>query len=147
MKTLFSAEATSTGARSGRIANPDGSLNVMLGNPLEPGLEDRGPSPEWLFAGAYSACYHGALMNAAKKAGRTVRDSKVRALVSLLEDEKGGYHLGVELHAHLPGMDREEARRLMDAAHQTCPYSKALRGDASVDLVADDAEAFATAAN
>ena len=42
-------------------------LNVTLGNPLEKGIEKRDPNPELLFAGAYSACYHGALVNAAKK--------------------------------------------------------------------------------
>ena len=32
----------------------------------------RGPGPELLFAGAYSACYHGALINAAKKVGTSI---------------------------------------------------------------------------
>lgn len=66
-KILFTAEAISQGARSGSIKSPDGLLDVALGNPLEKGIEKRGPSPELLFAGAYSACYHGALINAAKK--------------------------------------------------------------------------------
>ena len=66
MKTLFTAEAISKGGRSGTIANPDGLLNVTLGNPLEEGAGKRGANPELLFAGAYSACYHGALGNAAK---------------------------------------------------------------------------------
>ena len=137
MKTLFTSEAISKGARSGTIENPDGLLNVALGNPLEAGIEKRGPNPELLFAGAYSACYHGALVNAARKLGTPLKDSKVRALVSLLEDEQGGYSLGVELHAQLPGVDRGQAQRIMEAAHKTCPYSKALRGDASVKLVVD----------
>ena len=62
-------------------------MNVTLGNPLEKGIEKRGPNPELLFAGAYSACYHGALSNAAKKLGTPVEDSTVRALVSLVEDD------------------------------------------------------------
>ena len=100
-------------------------------------MAKRGPNPELLFAGAYSACYHGALGNAAKKLGTAVKDSTVRALVSLIEDDQGGYRLAVELHAHLPGIDRPQAQRIMEAAHQTCPYSKALRGDTTVNLVAD----------
>ena len=104
MKTLFTAEAASKGGRSGTIHTPDRLLNVTLGNPLEKGIEKRGPNPELLFAGAYSACYHGALSNAAKKLGTTVADSTVR---------------------------------VMDEAHKTCPYSKALRGDNSVKLVVD----------
>jgi Ohr subfamily peroxiredoxin len=112
-------------------------LDVTLGNPLEKGIGKRGPNPELLFAGAYSACYHGALVNAAKKLGAPVQDSTVRALVSLIEDVEGGYRLAVELHAQLPGIERAQAQRIMDEAHKTCPYSKALRGDTSVKLVVD----------
>jgi Ohr subfamily peroxiredoxin len=137
MKTLFTAEANSKGGRSGSISSPDGLLKATLGNPLEKGAEKRGPNPELLFAGAYAACYHGALMNAAKKLNTPIKDSTVRALVSLLEDDQGGYRLSVELHAQLPGVDSGKAQKIMEAAHQTCPYSKALRGDASVKLVVD----------
>jgi organic hydroperoxide reductase OsmC/OhrA len=78
MKTLFTAEAISKGGRSGTVKSPDQLLNITVGNPLEKGIEDRGPSPELLFAGAYSACYHGALSNAAKKLGTPVENSTVR---------------------------------------------------------------------
>lgn len=137
MKTLFTAEAISKGARSGTIQSPDGLLHLTLGNPLESGIEKRGPNPELLFAGAYSACYHGALGNAAKALGFHVENSTVRALVSLIEEDQGGYRLAVELHAQLPGTNRDEAQRIMEAAHLTCPYSKALRGEAAVTLVVD----------
>jgi Ohr subfamily peroxiredoxin len=137
MKTLFTAEAVSKGGRSGSIQSPDQLLNVTLGNPLEKGAEKRGPNPELLFAGAYSACYHSALSNAAKKLGTPVSDSTVRALVSLIEDDQHGFRLAVELHAKLPGVDHAQAQSIMDAAHLTCPYSRALRGENSVKLVVD----------
>ncbi|MDB6153418.1 MAG: organic hydroperoxide resistance protein [Chthoniobacteraceae bacterium] len=134
---MFTAEAIADNGRSGSIANPDGLLNVRLGNPLEAGAEKRGPSPELLFAGAYAACYHGALFNAAKRLDTPAEGSTVRALVSLIEDDQGGFRLSVELHAKLPGVESEQAKRVMEAAHQTCPYSRALRGDAAVNLVVD----------
>jgi osmotically inducible protein OsmC len=137
MKTLITAEAVSKGGRSGTIQTPDRLLDITLGNPLEKGAEKRGPSPELLFAGAYSACYHGALSDAATKLGTPVEYSTVRALVSLIEDDQGGYRLAVELYAQLPGIDRAQAQRIMDEAHKTCPYSKALRGDTSVKLIVD----------
>ncbi len=137
MKTLFTEEAISRGGRSGTIKTPNGMPIVTLGNPLEKGAEKRGPSPELLFAGAYSACFHGAVINAAKKLGTAVEDSAVRALVSLIEDDQGGYRLDVGLHARLPGVDRTKAQHIMDEAHRTCPYSKALRGDTAVNLVVD----------
>jgi organic hydroperoxide reductase OsmC/OhrA len=58
-------------------------------------------------------------------------------LVSLIEDDQGGYRLAVELHAKLPGIDHAQAQGIMDEAHRTCPYSKALRGDTSVKLLVD----------
>jgi len=108
-----------------------------LGNPLETGIEKRGPNPELLFAGTYSACYHGALVNAAKKLGTPVQQSTVREMVSLVEDDKGGYRIAVEPHAQLPDIAPYQAQRIMEDAHQTCPYSKALRGEASVALIVD----------
>lgn len=137
MKKLFTSEATSKGGRSGTIESPGHMLNLTLGNPLEKGIENRGPNPELLFAGAYSACYNGSLGNAAKKLGTPVKDSTVRALVSLVEDDQGGYRLEVELHATLPEIDRTQAQLIMDEAHKTCPYSKALRGDTTVKLIVD----------
>ncbi len=137
MKTLFTAEATSSGGRSGAIQTPDGLLDVTLGNPLEEGIEKRGPNPELLFAAAYSACFHGALLNAAEILGTPLRESTVKALVSLIEDAQGAYRLAVELHAKMPGVEVSYAQRMMDQAHKTCPYSKAMRGETSVTLVVD----------
>ncbi len=137
MKTLFTSEVISKGGRSGTLQAPDGLLEVTLGNPLEEGIETRGPNPETLFAGAYSACYHGALVNAAERLLIPITDSMVRARVTLIEEDNGGYRLEVELHAQLPGVDPEKVRTIMEEAHATCPYSKALRGDTEVTLVAD----------
>ncbi len=113
MKTLFTAEAISKGGRSGNLQSTDRLWYVSLGNPLEKGLETRGPTPELLFAGAYSACFHGALINAAKKLGTPAEDSTVRALVSLIEDDQGGYRLEVELYAHIPGLDHTQVQHIM----------------------------------
>jgi len=137
MKTLFTSEVISKGARSGTLHAPDGLLDVTLGNPLEEGIETRGPNPETLFAGAYSACYHGAVINAAERLLIPITDSTVRALVSLIEEDNGGYRLDVELHALLPGLEPEDAMKIMEEAHVTCPYSTALRGDTAVTLTVD----------
>ncbi|MFM2023553.1 MAG: Organic hydroperoxide resistance protein OhrB [Actinomycetota bacterium] len=137
MKTLFTAEAISEGGRSGTVKSTDGLLDITLGNPLEKGIETRGPNPELLFAAAYSACYHGAVVNAAERLGTPLLNSTVRARVSLGEDDKDGFGLSVELHALLPDIEPGQAIRIMEAAHQTCPYSRALRGEAPITLVVD----------
>jgi lipoyl-dependent peroxiredoxin len=123
MKTLFTGESISHGGRSGSVRTPDGLLNTKLGT-----------NPEQLFASAYSACYHGALLNAAKKLNVPAKDTQVRALVSLMEDDTGGYHLSVELRGKMPGVDRAQVEKVMQEAHRTCPYSKAMRGEATVKL-------------
>lgn len=137
MKTLFTAEAISKGGRSGNLQSTDRLWYVSLGNPLEKGIEKRGPTPELLFAGAYSACFHSALIAAARTLGTPAEDSTVRALVSLIEDDQGGFRLAVELYAHLPGLDHTQVQRVMAEAHKTCPYSKAMRGDTTVRLEAN----------
>jgi len=137
LKALITSDAVSKGGRSGTISDPDGLLSITLGNPLQTGQERRGPNPELLFAAAYSACYHGALLNAAGKLSITVKASTVRARVRLLEEPASGLKLSVELHAKLPGVSRTDAEALMEEAHQTCPYSKAMRGETEVTLIVD----------
>jgi organic hydroperoxide reductase OsmC/OhrA len=49
----------------------------------------------------------------------------------------GEYFLQARLNVSLPGVEREVAQALVNAAHQTCSYSKATRGniDAAINLV------------
>jgi organic hydroperoxide reductase OsmC/OhrA len=58
-------------------------------------------------------------------------------MVGLTEEDHVGFRLAVELHAHIPGVAHTQIQRLMEEAHRTCPYPKALRGEASVELVVD----------
>ena len=48
-----------------------------------------------------------------------------------------GYFLQARLNVSLPGLERQVAQALVDGAHQTCPYSKATRGniDVAINLV------------
>jgi osmotically inducible protein OsmC len=46
----------------------------------------------------------------------------------------GTYGLRVRLNVSLPGLAREAARALVDAAHQACPFSKATRGKVDVAI-------------
>ena len=103
MKTLFTSEAISGGGRSGTLQSPDGLLDTDLGNPLEKDIATRGPNSELLFAGDYSACYHRAVISAARKLGTPVVDSTVRALVNLVGDDSQGYGLTVEVYGQNQG--------------------------------------------
>jgi lipoyl-dependent peroxiredoxin len=133
MKKLFTSEVVSKGGRGGTVRSADGTINTQLGNPLEK-QGPAGPNPETFFAAAYSACFHGALQNAAKKHGATLNNSTLTVRVSLNEDDSGGYFLSVEILAQMPGIEKAQAEQILATAHKTCPYSKLARGESKVDL-------------
>jgi organic hydroperoxide reductase OsmC/OhrA len=48
--------------------------------------------------------------------------------------DEGAYSLRARLNVSLPGLDREIASGIVDDAHRTCPYSKAVRGNVDVTI-------------
>lgn len=133
-KVLYTAKTHTTGGRDGASRSADGRLDVKLSTP---GTAGTGTNPEQLFAAGWSACFIGALgVAAAQKKVALPADRAVDAEVDLGTTD-GGYLLRARLNVSLPGLDREVARELVDAAHQICPYSKATRGniDVQVNLV------------
>jgi organic hydroperoxide reductase OsmC/OhrA len=58
--------------------------------------------------------------------------------VSLVTTEDRGYTVAVELDVTLPQVqDAEQAKQIVAAAHQICPYSNATRGNVEVTLIAN----------
>ena len=133
MKTIHIAEMIAQGGRDGTVEAPDGDFRVELSKEEQPGSI----TPEHLFAGAYGACYLGALQNAAEKAHVKLQGVTLVARAHLDEDDRGGYNLNVELRAAMPGVSKSDAQHIMNLAHQTCPYSKATRGNINVTLAFD----------
>jgi lipoyl-dependent peroxiredoxin len=112
----------------------DGHLNVR---PSTPGAAGIGTNPEQLFAAGWSACFEGAMGHAARKMRMVLPiETAIDAEVDL-NIADGVYFLRARLSVSLPGLDRETAQALIDNAHETCPYSKATRGniDVVVNLV------------
>jgi lipoyl-dependent peroxiredoxin len=133
-KVLYTAEATSTGdGRNGHVKSSDGRLDFDLAMPPALGGNGEGTNPEQLFAAGYSACFHSALRGVSRRAGVEAGDSTVTAQVGI-GPEGEAFGLVVTLVIHIPGLDREKARELAEAAHQVCPYSRATRGNVSVEL-------------
>jgi lipoyl-dependent peroxiredoxin len=58
-------------------------------------------------------------------------DLAIDAEVDLCMAE-GAYFLQARLNVSLPGLERDVAQAVVDAADQTCPYSKAIRGNVDV---------------
>jgi len=133
-KVLYTAEATSSGdGRNGRVVSSDHRLDLDLAMPPELGGSGNGTNPEQLFAAAYAACFHGALRGLARRAGVDAAGSTVTAQVGI-GPEADMYGLEVTLIISIPGLDHEQTRALAEAAHHRCPYSRATRGNISVEL-------------
>ena len=130
-KVLYTAKVHTTGGRDGASRSSDDRLDIKLSSPGAAGV---GTNPEQLFAAGWSACFMGAMGLAARKMKVTLpTNAAVDAEVDLGTNE-GGYVLQARLNVSLPGLEHELARAVVDAAHQTCPYSKATRGNINVEI-------------
>lgn len=131
-KLVYTAKVHTTGGRDGASTSSDGNLDVKL---VTPGSSRAGTNPEQLFAAGWSACFMSAIaLRAAQQKVALPPDRYIDAEVDLLSNEQG-YFLRARLNVHLPGVDREVAQSLIDEAHEnTCPYSKATRGNIDVAI-------------
>lgn len=137
-KALYTAHATSTGGRTGTTESSDGAIKLDLVTPKElGGTGGKGTNPEQLFAAGYSACFIGALKAvAAKQKIRLGSEVSIKADVSIgpMVGKPGAFGIAVAMAISLPGMDREQAQKLVADAHEVCPYSNATRGNIDVQL-------------
>ncbi len=138
-KPIYTAEATVTGGRAdGHGRTSDGELDLQLRLPKELGGEAEGTNPEQLFAVGYAACFEGAIGVIGRRERAEVGDVSIESRVSLLPTEQRSFNLAVELDVSLPQVeDSEQAKRIVAAAHQVCPYSVATRGNIDVVLKAN----------
>ncbi len=135
MSALYTAVATSTGdGRNGKARTDDGLLVVDLAVPKEMGGAGGATNPEQLFAVGYSACFHSALKGVASRSKTPISDTSVTAEVSLNRVADGGFQLSVALHVELAGVDQQTADKIVEQAHQVCPYSNATRGNIEVTV-------------
>jgi Ohr subfamily peroxiredoxin len=128
-KVLFTGKTHVTSGRDGLARSSDGFLDVRLAQPH--------PAAEQLFGAAWSACFIGAIeLAASQRKIKLPAHPAIDAEISLNGDG-GGFFLRARLDVSVPGIDREVAQALVDAAHQICPYSKATRGniDVAISLV------------
>jgi Ohr subfamily peroxiredoxin len=135
VKVLYTAKTHTTGGREGGASRTsDGRLDVKFTHIGTPG---NGTNPEQLLAAGWSSCFLSAIkIMASQKKVRLQSDPVIDAEVDLVQGDDG-YSLRARLNVSLPGLEREVAQSLLDGAEQTCPYSKATRGnvDTSISLV------------
>jgi Ohr subfamily peroxiredoxin len=130
-KVLYTAKTHTTGGRDGAARSSDGRLELKLS---PPGSAGQGTNPEQLFAAGWSACFIGAMARAASaQKVKLPADVAVDAEVDL-GTVGDGFQLQARLNVSLPGLDRDVAEAVVNAAHQICPYSKLSRGNINVEL-------------
>ncbi len=130
-KVLYTGKVHTAGGRDGQSRSSDGRLDVKL---TQPGSRGDGTNPEQLFGAGWSACFIGAMQHVAQARGIALPpEAAVDAEVDLGANEEG-FCLQARLRISLPGLERTVAQSVVDAAHQTCPYSKATRGNIHVDV-------------
>ena len=137
MNVLYTAEATSSGGREGRVRTSDGVIDVALSMPKELGGPGRPgtTNPEELFAAGYAACFENALLRVARERKVRLDGSSVTARVGIGRMANGRFNLKVDLAVSLPGLERSEAAELARVAHEEiCPYSHATRGNVDVKV-------------
>jgi osmotically inducible protein OsmC len=125
-KILFTGKTHNTAGANGAARSSDGFLDIALPEPH--------PAAEQLFGAAWSACYMGALgLAAMQRKIQLPADQAVDATIELVNRGGVDFYLRARLDVSLPGLDRDVARELIDAAHAICPYSKAVHGNIAVD--------------
>ena len=134
-KLRYTVKIHTTGGRDGGAARSnDGHLEVKLS---VPGAAGAGTNPEQLLAAGWSACFISAMQLAAPKLKITLPAGTADDVEVDLCMTDGGYFLRVRHNVSLPGLERTVAEALTHQADETCPYSKATRGniDVAINLV------------
>ncbi|MGB0219645.1 MAG: organic hydroperoxide resistance protein [Sinimarinibacterium flocculans] len=130
VKVLYTAHAVASGGRNGHTESRDGivkadlSVPKAMGGPGKPGTT----TPEDLFAAGYAACFGGAVDFLAGKMQLKPSSVEIEVAVGIGTDDTG-FGLTADITAWIGGLDQADADKLVAAAHEFCPYSKATRGN------------------
>lgn len=124
-RILFTGKTHTTAGQNGIGRSGDGFLDLKLPQPH--------PAAEDLFGVAWSACYMGAVEVAASRKKITLPPGLAVDAQIDLHLEGVEFFLSARLDVSMPGVDREVALELIHAAHGICPYSKATRGNITVE--------------
>lgn len=130
-----------TGKTHTTVAHKDGRVDIALSTPgkeakpahLFEGVQAH-PTAEQFFAGAWSACYIGAIgLAAEEKKAQLPSDLSVDIEVDLGMTGEA-YLIQARFTVAIPGVPQDVAEAIAHAAHGICPYSKATRGNIDVAM-------------
>jgi lipoyl-dependent peroxiredoxin len=144
---LLTGKTHTTASRREGAPRGDDHIDIQLSTPGKAGNEfaftavQLHPTAEQLFAGAWSACYTGALGLAAKEK-KVVLPSDMSVDIEVDLGRTGeAYFIQARIDVRMPGVALDVAHAIAHAAHDVCPYSKAVHGniDVTTNAVATDA--------
>ena len=131
-KLLYTAKTRTTGGRENGVSrSSDDRLDIKLSTA---GFRAHRREP-----GAAACCR---LVGLFRKRDRACRPQEKNRFAgrrrhrrrSGSESRTDGYFLSARLNISLPDVERDLAKALVEEAHQTCPYSKATRGNIEVAI-------------
>ncbi|EJF65429.1 OsmC-like protein [Dichomitus squalens LYAD-421 SS1] len=130
----YTAHATARGqGRNGEVkSDDDNGVQLRLAMPRSLGGKGDGQNPEQLLAMGYAACFLSAMQMVAGQTGKVdmARNAVVHTQVHIGQPEDmDGF--GLEVDIQVEGVQDDE---LIQAAHKTCPYSRALAHGAVVKV-------------
>lgn len=146
---LMTGKTHTTASRSEGAPHADDRVDIRMSIPGKAGNEivleaiQLHPTAEQLFAGAWSACYTGAL-GVAAKAKKVALPSDMSVDIEVdLGQTRGAYFIQARIDVRMPGVALDVAEAIAHAAHEMCPYSKAVHGNIDVATNVVVAEALA----
>ncbi|MCE7040892.1 organic hydroperoxide resistance protein [Dyadobacter sp. CY312] len=135
INALYTASATATGGRNGKVISSDNVLDLEVRTPKELGGSGGAyTNPEQLFAAGYAACFDSALALVIRGAKIKTGTTSVTAQVGIGKNESEGFGLVITLEVNIPEVEQSVAEELVAKANTVCPYSNATRGNVEVTL-------------
>lgn len=114
--------------QSGTLSNTPYSFTTRFG-------DAKGTNPEELIAAAHAGCFSMALAFQLAGAGHAPDSLRTDARLTM-EQEGAGWRIAavaLSLRAKVPGLGAEEFKRLADQAKATCPVSRVLNAEITLD--------------
>ncbi|OHB30006.1 MAG: OsmC family peroxiredoxin [Phenylobacterium sp. RIFCSPHIGHO2_01_FULL_69_31] len=102
--------------------------------------DEPGTNPEELIAAAHAGCFTMALAFALQREGFTPQELSTEAAVSLDQDGAGFKitRSALTLRAKVPGLSEAKFREVAEAAEKTCPVSRVLNAEITLDALLED---------
>ncbi|MEN0057970.1 MAG: OsmC family protein [Bdellovibrio sp.] len=113
---------------SGILNNTPYSFSTRFG-------EQKGTNPEELIAAAHAGCFTMALSGALGKQGVTATRLETSATVTIAKEGEGFKITSsrLKLRAQVPGIDEATFRKIADEAKASCPISRVLNAEISLE--------------